>query len=231
MPKFLNREEVYRLLQRELPDGVYADGAPSAFYSTADMDSVASGIAKVYSNLERVYENYWPQTADERIDDWELVVLNARQDAALTLASRRDKVLTKLRSRQGITISDMKSIVWGVIGSDKTVEIREWGCESGAWVLDESELDINTYLGGQNRFKAVGSDATCSDGSEFGFTAQEWEELREETFTFEVCIYDYTLSTEERRLIDERLTAGEPARSAHVITDGLDSADLLDGET
>ena len=85
MAKFLSRDEVYRLLQRELPEGVYPDGAPSSYYSTADIDSVASVASTGYANLQRIYDNYWPQSADEFLSTWEITVFAKNLSASLTL--------------------------------------------------------------------------------------------------------------------------------------------------
>jgi len=125
MPKFLSRKEVYRLLQRESPEDVYPDGAPSAYYSTAEMDAVASGIADTYENMRLIYENNFPISATGRISDWEITAFGKRLPASLTLSERQDRVEQKVRARKGLTVSDMKDIVKSVIGTDKLVEIAE----------------------------------------------------------------------------------------------------------
>ena len=227
MPKFLSREEVYRILQRELPPNVYPDGAPSGFYSTADMDSVADVAATGYANLERIYDNIFPQSADERLNDWEITAFGKLLEANLSLEERRDRVITKIRARKGITKRDMEEAVLSIIGSDKLMEIIEWGCRDGGWQLDESQLDINTFLNGQNLVDVTGSMICEADPSEYGKTEEEWLEMREDAYTYEVRIYLYTLTAAERQAIDEALSAAEPARSKHVITDGLNPNDII----
>jgi hypothetical protein len=71
MPKFLSATEAYRMIQRELPENVYIDGPATAGYSTASVYSKALAIEKIYQNLERIYDNFFAQTADEKIADWE----------------------------------------------------------------------------------------------------------------------------------------------------------------
>jgi hypothetical protein len=229
MPKFLSREEIYRILQRELPEKVYPDGPPAAFYSTADMDAVADVVATGYANLERQYENNWPQTADERIQDWEIKVFGAPLSAALSLSERRDRVVTQLRSRKGIRNSDMKDAVQGIIGSDKLVDISEWGCSTGGWILNVSELSISTILNGQNLVDIPAGVGPCGNPADYGKTPEEWAEMQEEAYTFQVNIYGYTLTDLERETITQALIRAAPARSNFVIVDGQNPYDMLDG--
>lgn len=227
MPRFLTREEVYRLLQRELPDVAYPDGAPSAFYSTADMDATAGTIATAYDNQERIYANYFPHSADEKINDWEITAFGVLQDASLTLAERQDRVTAKIRSRKGLTKTDMLQTVQSVIGTDKIIEIVEWGCGDGGWILDVSLLDYSTILNGIALIQATGP-MLCEMGPEdFGLTQAQWVEMQTEAYTYEVLIYGYTLTQNEYDEIHAALNVAEPARSNHVITSGLDPADSL----
>ena len=230
MPKFLSRQEVYRILQRELPENAYADGDESSFYTTADMASVADCAASAYSNLERIYDNYWPQTADESIAAWEIIAFGRSLPANLTLTERRDRTTIKIRTRKGLTRQDMKDLVLSVIGSDKLVDVIEWGCSNGAWVIGESQLSIQTFLGGYNALLATGPDLCSKTAADFGLTEEYFLGIREQAYTYEVRIYDYTLSADEYSEIDETLSVYEPARSQHKITDGLDPNDQLSGD-
>jgi len=227
MPKFLTREEVYRLLQRELPDFAYPDGAPSAFFSTADNDSIAGCIGTAYDNQERIYDNYFPSTAVEKITDWEITAFGVAQDAAQTIQERQDRVTAKIRSRKGLTKNDMLVTVQSVIGTDKLIEIIEWGCGDGGWILDVSLLDYSTILNGTNFLLATGPNLCEDEPSDHGMTPAEWAEMQTEAYTYEVRIFGYTLTAEEYNEIHKALNIAEPARSNHVITSGLDPADAL----
>lgn len=227
MAKFLSRHELYRLLQRELPEGAYPDGPPDRYYSTADMDSVAAVAASGYANLERIYDNYFPQTADESMADWETKVFGSPLDSSISLQARRDAVLIKIRNPYGIRKSDMVNVVKSVIGTDKLVEIIEWGCRDGAWILDYSELDISTYLGGADLMKYPGI-SSCEKPA--GLTTEEWIIYQEEAYTYDVLIYEYTLTAAQREEIERQLGIEEPARSRHFIYDNLDEADMISGE-
>ncbi len=220
MPKFLTQNELYRLLQRELPEGVYPDGQPSAFYSTAENDSVASVAATGYANLESIYNNYWPQTADEKITDWEITAFGKPLEASFTLEERRDRVVAKLRSKKGITRRDMIEAVQSIIGTDKNISIRTWsGCGAfSGWRIGVSLLGYDTYLGSINLLRATGPNLCSSNPSDFGLTIDEWKLMREAAYTYEVVIDGYIPSQRELAAINAALDAAEPARSKHVIT-------------
>lgn len=222
MAIFLQRSDLYRLLQRELPpNNVYPDGPPDRFYSTADMDSVAEVLSKVYANLERIYDNYFPQSADESLNKWETKVYGSLNPQNLTVSERQDRLVTFIRNPKGLTVSDMISVVKGVIGSDKDVQIIEWGCSSGVWIIGVSELGEETYLGGPDQSQATGSDLCSKTWTDFNLTQQEWLELKDDAYRYEVLVYNYTLTAQELQLVEEALSAAEPARSGHTITDGL----------
>lgn len=222
MPLFLTRDIVYRMLQRELPDNVYPDGAPSAFFSTAENDAVASVAATGYANLERIYANYWPQSADERIADWEIKVFGYQLPGTLALADRRTRVIARLRQRLGFRKSDIKAIVLSTIGTDKIVEIINWGCDEGTWILDDNQLGITTILGIGPRLRAVNPLACEMSAADFGLTDQDIQDIRDGAYTYGVMIYGYTLTAAEFRQVDADLSVYEPARSRHIIRDGLD---------
>lgn len=238
MAIFLDVEESYRLMQRELPEGAYADGAPSAFFTTASIYAKAKQVEQSYDNMERIYDNMFPQSADENILDWEQKVFGRLLDASLTLQQRRDLIIARMRVRPGINKQAISDIVTVVLGEDALFDIIEWNCshdgDGGGWILDESQLDINTYLNSQPM-----SDVTpslfpsanfCINDPQFGKTDQEWAEMQEQAYTYEVIIYGMTLTAQQRYELDRDLTAGEPARSQHVITDGADVNDMIGGE-
>lgn len=229
MPKFLTRAEVYRILQRELPEGVYPDGAEDDFYSTADMAAIADCAATGYANLERIYDNSFPMSADERITDWEITAFGRLLKSGFSLSERQDKTTARIRARKGLTKQDMIDIVKSIIGTDKLVEIAAWGCHDGGWSIGESELSISTILNGARQVDVTGRLICEAEPSDYGKTDDEWAIMQEEAYTYEVLIYDYSLTADERDEIDSELSIFEPARSQHVITDNLDSADMLAG--
>lgn len=231
MPIFLTQAQVYRIIQRELPQGVYPDGPPSAFFSTADSWAQAKVVGDAYSNQARIYDNYFPQYTDENIGDWEYLILGKAGDATLTLQQRRDRVIAKIRSQRRTTPQDILATVYTVIDSSVMVEIAEACCGDTGWVLDESLLDISTILNTFNGLERVGADLCSLDASDYGLTPDEFAELQAQAYQYEVRIYGYTLTAQQRSDLDAALNEAEPARSRHIILDGLDPADSLGRST
>jgi hypothetical protein len=223
MPYFPNGYDFYRMLQRELPQGVYPDGHQGAFYSTADNAAIADVAATGYANLQQIYYNYWPQLCDvQSIAEFEVAYFGYQLDASLTLAERRDRVLVKLRARNGIRAIDMYNAVLAIIGSDKAIEIAPWCSSVGTWIIDENQLGITTYLGSGPRLAMTGPAVCGADPALYGLTPQQLAGIQQDAYTYSVLIYGYTLTALELATIDATLTAAEPARSTHKIYSGLD---------
>lgn len=231
MPHFLTRPEIYDLFFRELPDDVYAHTAPTGAFASADMDAFASVAATGYNSLSRIYDNYFPLFADESIAEWLIMTFGSPSAVWGDLQAQREAVVAQLRIRAGLTISDIINVVKQVVGLSTVVEIAEFGCETGSWVISESQLSIETILGGVRMEDAVGPDLCEKSPSDFGKTQAEWDEMRFQAYTYEVRIYEMTLTADERERLEKSLLAKEPARSNHVITDGLPLSELLGGNT
>lgn len=226
MPTFLTREQVNRIIQRELPDG-FPDGPATAFYSTADSDATAKVISDSYQSASAIYDNYFPNYATDRQADFEKLYLGGQLDASIPLQARRDRVIAKLRSQRRTTPQDIIQTVYTVIDSSIPVQIAEYGCGCAGWVLDVSELDISTILNGFNNLNLVGPDLCTKDAADFGLTPEEFAEYQKEAYFYEIRIFGYTLSEDERNALEQAVLQAEPARSQHLIVDGLDPDDML----
>lgn len=223
MPKFLTKQEIFRLLQRELPENVYCDGEPEEFLSTAENDSVAKVVESVYQNLERIYFNFFAQDSNEKIADWEFRHFGAPQDATLPLSERVNRLLAKIRSQNGITKADLLSEIYTLIPIAVKVEIAEWNCPEGGWSLGESELGLgtilNAYSGYEPGFQRINyCEKTAAD---LGLTDEQYLLLRKQAFTYEVRLYSYTMATKEREDLEKILRKYEPARSGHVVLENF----------
>jgi hypothetical protein len=243
MSKFLSADELYRLIQRELPEGVYPDGPPAGYFSTADSFAAASGLAKTYSNLQRVYDNYFPQFADERIEDWEVKVFGEMQVG--TLADRRERVIQKIRSEPSLSLWEMLLTALSYVTPGTYVQVVEYGCpESPAygWKLGVSKLGSETVLGGgYDVVGGYGGQDICEKilennwvlgRSKLGtetilggtYTNEQVALARFRAYTFEVRIFSEVLTSTAWAQLDATLKAQEPARSQHLIFDGLSLA-------
>jgi hypothetical protein len=225
LPTFLSQDQVYRILQRELPDNVYPDGAAAAYYSTADNAAIAEVAATGYGTLNQVYLNYFPQTCDDvSINAWEIKAFGYNNDASLGLAARQNLVIQKLRTRLGLTIGDMLGIVRGVLGPSVIIEIAPWSAPYGSWILGANQLGITTILGSGPRLRAASPYACDLGAAYFGLTAAQWAGIQADAYTYSVLIYAYIPTAAQLALINSQLTIYEPGRSTHVILSGLDPA-------
>lgn len=220
MPICLTREQIYDIIQRELPDDTYVTTTrPGEFLTTSDDDSTAHVLEGAYATLCTVYANYFPQTAVEFLADWELKVFGYLTDSVSGIEFRQNRVLNKLRSRKGIRPWDIKQIVMGVIGIDKEFEIIEYGTRSGSWIIGESELSINTYL---NVVNGVFPNMNREDlwelsAAELGITEETLAAWKFWAYGYRIKLLNYHATPEELAEIDRLLTKYEPARSHHII--------------
>lgn len=245
-PKFLSAQEVYRILQRESPEGVYADGAPGQYFTTADNFSAASGVAAIYQNLERVYENFWPQTANEKIADWENYVFGApTSEGSLSLSERRLRVINQLRARPSLALWEILTLVANLVPPGTYVQVQEVGCSPAfkGWRLGESKLNSETAFGwgyavlGPNgadlcqftqtngwRLGSSSLAVTTRLKGDFGYEAVTYAQMR--AYLYAVRIFGYTLTASERAALVQALRAKEPARSSRLIYENQDLADF-----
>ena len=223
MPYFPTESDLFNILQIEAPEGVYPQGAPSAYFSTADNDSIASIVATAYQNAAVIYNNFWPQTLNvspangEKINDWEIKIFGSIQDTTQTLQVRINNILAKIRNKPAISLTYVAAIVANILAvSGVAYDILEWGSDTGGWVLDFSQLEINTFLNPGRVFDlAFGSSGDLADD-------------QQTAYTYEIRIYG-TIPDVTYQLLDSTLTKIEPARSTHVITQGLNPNDELNG--
>lgn len=230
MPIFLTQDQVYRLLQREMPPGdVYPDGPATAYFSTADQFAFAGRVGDAYANLAKIYRNYSPVSADTNLSDHEFLNFGYTLDSSLSLEERRARVLAKIRLRRRTTPTDLLLTVYTILNSNILVEIVEWGTGTQGWMLDVSQLDIDTILNEFNGLERTGPNLCQLDAADYGMTQDEFTRLQNQAYTYEVRIYGYTLTADERARLDQVLNEAEPARSRHIIVDGLDPNDSIGG--
>lgn len=229
MAKFLSRAEVYRIIQRELPPDTYPDGAPSAFWSTADSDATAKVVSTLYANMERVYVNNWVQTADERMVDWEVKVFGAPIGGSLTLQQRRDRALARLRTRPTLHPGDMEALIESYIGEsgdDYDWDYFEWAvvpAVSGftpSWSLGISQLGYDTYLSGGRGllYGPEGCDLTAED---LGMTSGQFLTIRAGFATVELRIFEDELPDDIRSQLQVALDRFGRASRYHVIHENV----------
>lgn len=232
MPYFLTQNQVYRILQRELPEDVYPDGQPANFYSTSDMWAIAGVIADAYVNLQDIYLNEFPQYTTDRLADWEIREFGQAQSPTIGTAQRIAALLAKIRSLQGIRVQDMISVAYQVVAPNILVEIQEWGNKTGSWMISYSQLAIETYLAIDNMVTHTGANiCPCDDGCP---EPADLADMQEMAYTYAVLIYNQgqaQLTAAQLTQLDILLSAAEPARSTHVIIQNLNPANAIGAST
>lgn len=215
MAKFLLRSELYRLLQRELPEDVYPDGSPSQYYHTADMDAVAGAIASCYSSMSSVYDNLFITTCDEKIGAFETSYF-AETSPGLNLAARKARILSKIRSTEDISY-------WQILTTTATILAGVWvevrprvgrGSPTPAMIKGLAADDVwapgwvsgQAFPAGVTGFDILRTDQTALLN------------LRKTTYTYDVFIFSAALDDSLLQLLDRTLSLQEPARSRHTIT-------------
>jgi hypothetical protein len=236
VPKFLSREELYRLFQRELPEDVYVDGPPTAGYSTASIDAKAKVFETAYANLERIYDNYFPAWADERQTDWEIKVFGEPLDASLSLAERRARVIAKLQKQPTITLWEILTLVAGYVPEGTFVQVVELSGNSGGgpWKLGVSKLGVDTALG-VGDITLIPSGSECSavvrDGWLLGISrlgldtslggTKDWNAIayaQIQAYAYIIRIFDYEITGDTLNQMISEIKRAEPARSGRFIS-------------
>lgn len=223
MAVFLTQAQLYLLIQRELPEDVYPhSGNPAAYFSTADSAAQAEMIAQLYEHLETAYDNQWPQHANaDGIAHHESMRFGSIS-TGLSLSARQDRVLARMRALPNMSRPTLRALVEAELPPGTNVVIVNYNQEgpSGGmgtkWRLGVSQLGIDTYLGGGMRWPA-GVDVCTQTPESGGLTEQQLLDMRENAYTYEVRIYDYTPTATELAAIETALNDGEKASVRHVI--------------
>lgn len=247
MAIFLTQQQLYMLIQRELPEDVYPiAGDQSTYLSTADSGSTAQMIRKVYEHLETAYDNQWPQHANVEGIALHEIARFGKLSPSLALQERRDRVLGKMRALPSMSDPDLISLVEGLLPAgpfepfastrvldavddndleqelvDLVVETYRWNYPGNTWRLGESLLGVDTILGGGMRAPA-GVDVCEYTFAELGYSSNaQLLDARENAYSYDVNIYDgdvvVDVTSEMLATIEEELSAAEPARSRHHI--------------
>lgn len=242
MPQFLTAQQIYRVFQRELPEGAYPDGSPSGFYSTASIYSKAELAASGYQNLSRIYENFFPQTADEKIDDWVFKAFGYYFPQSITLQEKRDRVIAKLRKQPQINLWEILTIVASYVPEGTYVQIYAPCGDHKFWTLGVSLLGIDTVLAGltiedldvdpadwceyvQNLHWRLGDDAL---GYNTYLAYPNWPtvaQVQANAYQYEIRIFGYTMPATDVENMRKDVQAAEPARSSFVLNQNLDIND------
>lgn len=251
---FLDRNTLYRVIQRELPEGAYPDGTPSGYFSTADSFATAMVLESLYKAASGTYLEMFPKTSVSRIDDWVFSTFGQFFDSTVDLDTKRARVLSKLQKIGSLSNWALLTLALSYVPQGTFVQIFHpcgpFGLRND-WQLGVSLLGFNTFLASKTPAQ-IGIPQNVIDNM-----ADNWcpfisnlhwrlgvDELGVETFLspiayvdiagFQADAYLYTvkifnfggpqLSSDALQALSNDLSANEPARSSHRIVQNLDIA-------
>lgn len=234
-PLFPSADQLMLILMSELPDSVYADDLADdpdvnkRSASSSEVRAHAIYFANLYDNLEQIYLDKFASTVTpDGLAYWEKDFFSAIQDSSLGYTARQQNLLAKKRATGGISLPIIQSIVSGILTPvGLTFAILPYsgqnnGANFGAWILGLSSLDIDTFLALEDPLKGTGlnpgqTPLDCSlNYAAAGLTAQDLENIQFTAYAYEVQIYG-TANAATLTLLDNTLTALEPARSTHIL--------------
>lgn len=159
LPIFPNIEQIMDILMGEFPANVYAEDRADNIdpklrsYSSSEIRAHASMIAALYANMQAVWQDKFISTVNaDSIAQWEMILFGTAQDSTQPLEVRRANLLTKFQSTGGISYTYINNIIHGILDplSIPFQIIYYTGFNGGAWILDESPLDVSDYLAGMD---------------------------------------------------------------------------------
>ena len=228
MPQFGDVEKLVDLFLSELPEGVFAEDRadnpdPSKrSFSSSDIRAEMQVLASVYANLSAIYDDKFANTVTlDGASRWEKELFPDAQDSSQPLSVRQANLVAKIRASGGISSSVIHDIVDGLLTpAGFTFDlVTFWGQNGGAWLFEESPVDVSTYLASMDPLRGASTPAPldCSlNSSAAGLTAQQVTEIQETAYTYEIRIYGNAPADLLSRL-DWMLGQFEPARSTHRI--------------
>lgn len=228
MSIFLNVEQILDAFFRQLPPGQFADDRADNVdpmkrsLSSSELRSQAAVLATAYGNLEAIFNNKFITYADETgLARWEKDLFAEAIDRSKPIELRRADAKAKFNANGGISYDAIRAILdpmFLAIGLE--YELVCWcGLFGGAWILDESQLDVETYLSLMDPLLGAAGPAPLDcdlDYSAAGLTAQNLEDIQRTAYTYEVRIFG-NASADFLARLNIILTQSEPARSTHYL--------------
>lgn len=186
-------------------------------------------FANLYENLRAINNDKTLQTVTpDGLAPWEKELFASIQDSMQSYLARQANLIAKLRSNIGISLPAIRSVVAAILDPlGIPFEIlplsgQTNGNGTGAWVLEVSTLEFDTYLSFLDPLigEPQGGGLTpldCDlDYAAAGLTLQQLQEIQLTAYAYELRIYG-NADAATLAILDKILTAQEPARSKHFI--------------
>lgn len=243
MPTFGSEDELFAVLQGEMPDGVYSkdlakntDTTNNA-WTSSEARTWAMLIRDAYVSLLAIYNNKFVTLADHSgIERWEKVLFATPVDGTLTWEERRDNLLTQLRYQGGINFAVINAAVSAILtplALTYTISTLNGARPGSAWILDVGLLGLDTFLVGMDPIRGAIRTAPLDcdlDYEAAGLTLAQLQAIQATAYTYVVKITgtadDATLAK-----LDTVLTRLEGASRTHMIVNNVGGPypDVFDG--
>jgi hypothetical protein len=215
MAIFLNREQIYRILQRELPEGIYPDGSPDQYVSTAENDSIAGTISGCYATMQEIYTDLFPQTANS-LEKWEAKIFGETSVGNLSITDRRNYLLSGLRSQANISYWTIITTIASILPLGCAVEVRNYSLHFQYKVtgIKGNNADLvwnDTWQAGDPAPEGV----TVTDDIRNNYSSMV--AVRAAAYRYDVVLYGTNITSELVSLVESTLNNIEPARSTHTL--------------
>jgi uncharacterized protein YmfQ (DUF2313 family) len=215
MAKFLTQAEIYALLNRELPENVYYEGPPASSYAGAETHSSAKVLGELYATAGTIYNNMFPTTVAEQLNEWEVKCFGTTDASGKSTAERVGAILALLRS-------DVNLSTWDLLVGIASIAVGVY-----VEIIQNNELyDRGSYdCRGENADAIWGPGWTLGDPLPENAFAEDYIlnsqaqllALRERAFGYIVKIYSTALTDRQKSDIEIFITKSEASRSDHVV--------------
>ena len=238
-PIFPNTEQILSIIFQEIPNGVYAEDRADntdvtlRSNSSSELRAHAQVFADLYQNLLDIDSDKFLSTVTpDGLSPWEADLFSSVQDSSQSYATRQQNLLAKYRYQGGISLPIIRTLIANLLTPLGLVfQILPYcgqfnGVINGAWILDESSLGLSTWLAALDPLIGTGLGVgeiplDCSlDYAAAGITESELVDIQATAYTYEVQIFG-NASAPTLSLLDQLLTAYEPARSTHIISNNV----------
>jgi hypothetical protein len=152
----LDADEIYALLKQEEPDNVYTQAADPSSPMYCDTMGVATVYAGVYTALDGLLSSFFPETTptgSAYLSEWEQTVTGQYNQFSPN-SSRTPPLLQFLRNLNPSLnpfelAATVTEFIYLRLGRKDFVYVEEYlySFLPGTWVLGESQLNVNTFLG------------------------------------------------------------------------------------
>jgi hypothetical protein len=242
VPTFPTENQLFGVLQGELPPGLYSDDTANNenpannAWTSSEVRAWALLFVDLYSSLLAIWNNKFVTLADASgIQRWEIMLFGAPQSATLTLTQRRNALLAQLQYQGGINYAIIYAATYALLnplGFAFGIQTYNGARPGSSWILNSSLLGLDTYLAPCDPIKGTGgTPLNCSlDYEAAGITTAQLASIQSTAYTYVVKITG-TATDATIAQLNTLLTKFEGASRTHQVVNNFQGPylDSIDG--